>query len=1089
MIGAILPAVALTYWKSIWKHLSDEESDNRSTEWIKIFQRNNYRALISLVQSQYLRTHGPTVLAIDSLDDLKNPFDTNFLFKTLIPYLNKRRLVIIGISKLPTENRIDFQSNLESVHIFLLDHPSPNSAKPYPAKKTHAGRIEYQHLKQVLTQISESYPLNSLNEWTLLILLATATHLSRRGFTLKELYLTFQSKVALLNSLLSASADGQETTTSQTQEILRSLILNEPTKQFFLFNTTERKYFYDFSAQMLVLDDSPIQWRLIGRAFWLSCLLDELQQSPSAWACFDASKLAYCLQEELSIHAPLRNQIEPILSTIALISADIVAQTSRTAYADLRESCSLLYFIARSLSSLTQEVTAEDVTCLSALIIYGRIDKEKLAKLCKLLSDLDAPSPLLELAERSICSREELPTPTVANQPEGDFRSLLRWLHENRVRRSLIAPMLLLEEAGTEWEDYEGKLPQVAGGFNLSTMSVLTALTDANCTKRADSFLRLWHQLAQGTLNLSQLNPTEWEQAWIEFMSVLLTSEMVIFLADSSSTTIYDHEGFRHDIGLHPLTDNLLQTFSQISCNISASVPSDSSLVLPITALRSLNDALEDIRVKLLLLSLDNIASILTIQRARLTYKTMNLNEAHRNIRGDLAADLKRVSTLSPPILRSTLRAEALLSMHQINSSVHKSLGADCLTLLLEEFEILGCPDSYASLIHERYIHELRFSHSHKSLQLAASLLTHQLENNSQSDKLRTARLYCKLALDLLKLKDNQGARECWRRAKNSFEEFSLPLQEQSAIDLFRDTELLLFVERVRIFGEEGNEDQRRIEKLLRDNRYYESSSHSFLQLIWLASKELPDERLDMVIDAIERVDLRDWYAGYIWCLILELLHKRLPILRTDDQLTNRAIPLLISKIKNSDKSGINLSTAISTLQTLSRYSPPVGSNSDLSDVLEDLRARNAAVNFDEALTLWMRGGTIGEVAVSYYRLVQPYVEERLPQDVKRWKLEADYNEFRDTGLNLISKYGSNDRDTSWVAIYIAGHLERRGKPLRDQYLEDQLQGVWATLGVSCIESLLKCTITSAALPASLRIILRSQMDDFAKNRLPIIDD
>jgi hypothetical protein len=1098
IFGAVLPALAFYHWKSLSANHSLEAVAQKSQAIHNVFRRNGYRALLKIFMGQLIKTYGPVLLVIDSIDDLDEAFDKPFLFDHLIPALRRNyRVVVLAVSKLPTESRVQAQKNLQPIEMFVLDSPrreelvrlTGNPASGLSLKEALGGETvsheKLRILRQNIARLSASYSASTLNTWTLLCLLASTSHLDRRGFTPAELDAAFLAQISLLNDLLTSTGIAAETTTSQISQTLTAFLQTNLANDMFIFSEGERKYFWDFTARRRVFENATPEWSLIGRIVWLAALFSEMGQNPTAWTCFELTQIARVLREEIAERAPG----ERVLAEIEALAASIVRSTSRSEYADLREACSALYFQARGLRPLPEAVSTEDAECFSALLLHGRHRLEDLAELNRQLTSAGGGCVLLSWVEQ-VSQAGSRPWPElldklpVAQPAEGEVGAIVRWMEAGTLRRTAILPMLLLGAHDPEWHSYQKLLPPIVGGFNLGTILALKLVSDASRLGRTDVFLRAWTALARGTIQLCQLGPTAWEKVWIEYLAACVVAEMIGYMSSADRDGIYDQDGFHLNIVMDAIDGEQRRLFAENAFLIGVEVPEDANAAVPIAALKSINAAFEEIRVKLLLLSLGDLANCLAIVRARFFLATSDVEDLQNSMRDDLLAELQRLAGMKPPLVRDTLQIEALLLIHQMNAPVHKSLGSESLILLVRELEDAGCARRIVDLVYDRHLQELRFSHSDELFRLAVRLLIRRLKRSEDLDEIRVSRLYSILATDLLKLRKLRGAKDCLRRADRALGGIATRLKDPDVLRRFREAEMQLFIARARVFNNTGTRVQRRTEKMLRDETYRKDPGNSFLLLLWWASGALPLEKMGVLVETVEEVERSDWYAGYIWSLLLQRLVGRILEGAAANGIVPRAMSAVVAKIQEADKSGIELEATIETLRSMFRYSPTAGIDGTLRALYEELMARQAAVNFGEALTIWMQGGTIGEVAFSYYRLVAPYVEDWLPAEIAAWSSSAEYPEFRDKGMKLIRSYTGSGDEASWMAIYVAGQLERRAKQSGDHELQVMLEGIWVQLGIACIQSLLKASIGNAALPPSLRILLRTQMEKFARRQM-----
>src|SRR6185312_15611393 len=593
-------------------------------------------------------------------------------------------------------------------------------------------------------------------------------------------------------------------------------------------------------------------------------------------------------------------------------------------------------------------------------------------------------------------------------------------------------------------------------------------------------FQLMWTTLADGIAKVSLLQPTNWEMFWLEYISIALLTEIIYYCSTAEKTSIYDHEGFRHNICLDSLDDQQFTLFLTLGGIVGLELTNKRFSAFPIASLHSLTEIFDGMRLKCLLLSLRELAGNLNVYRAKLIFGTINFAELASEDREEVLSELQRIASAKSTLHRRTLNLEALVQMHHLHELMHKNLSSETIIAIIRRAEEDGCPPDLVNLLYERYIQELRFSHNDEKARLAIRMLLRRVKKQNLSNVKRSKWL-CYLSSDLLKIGKSNASKLCLRQAKRCLNSSTDPLSDSRALADFRDAELQIFIESIRRPEAHDQSNEQKMIRFLGNVEYRTSNGNSFLLLLWLAADHLSLDKLEHMTTAARAIQRIDWYAGYIWSLILGKLVLKLNLERPDNPNTVlQTIDILIEKLGRSDKNGLDLDSTIESLQWLRPYLAYLDEAwcaAKVSVLHEELLNKRLTIAFREAMTLWTETGSLGEIAFAYYRLLAPYVEERLPPSVRSWANESNYPIFKDTGIQELVKHLRLSENAEWLPIYIAGQLERRARHNRDHSLQKYLQGVWLQIGVSCLESLIATTISSASLPSSIRNLLRQQVD------------
>jgi len=81
ILGTVLPMLLIVLWKSAWRALTDDEIVERRDTIIRMLKKNDYALLKRKFRRSFCRQLGPLIIILDSLDDMDNDFDQDFILK------------------------------------------------------------------------------------------------------------------------------------------------------------------------------------------------------------------------------------------------------------------------------------------------------------------------------------------------------------------------------------------------------------------------------------------------------------------------------------------------------------------------------------------------------------------------------------------------------------------------------------------------------------------------------------------------------------------------------------------------------------------------------------------------------------------------------------------------------------------------------------------------------------------------------------------------------------------------------------------------------------------------------------------------
>jgi len=1106
ILGTIIPAALVAYWKSFWKSLSDEDINAQVDELVSLARRNDFRCLVRLFDRRFIKGYGPLVLLIDSVDDLGTPMDRSFFYDHLIPRLrSKHRMVIVGLSSVPAEERILFKNSSPKVRAFNLSTLDLRDLSMLSGQQIlHRCTVKealgisvnneerLRSISKRAAKLVADYDLATWNIRTLLCLLASASHLERWGFTKRSLEESLKNNASLLSTIASESPLGQ-LTTPEALNLLRVLFETSAVSDWFIFNEAEKIYLWDSLGRRAILRESSTQLKILGCALWLSSLLREHDQHPSPSKIFEMGQLAKELRD-LLLNAP---EITLNLQAIGLLSSEILRSFRRRECAELHRSCGTLYFLVNARAQHNPAILPDDVMALESIVSYGLMKQPELSRFIENLRSSAQIPLILKLAhgvtatDRLAFDRSFEDLRRLLPSAEAEIKVSLRWMFVEGYRQHFVLPLLLLSERRDYWEEYLLGMPSISGGFNLATLSALQMLSDAGDLNQKENFLAIWESIADGVLSVNQLQPTSWEVFWVEYVALALITEILAFSEPVGGHYIYDHEGFRHDMSLDFLSDHHFKLLTGLANILGLRLPAKRPSIISVASLKAIVEGLEGMRLKCLLWSLRKLADSLVLYRAKFLINAVNFHDLPKENREGLLMDLQRLAAGEAALNRRSLSVEAMLVLYRLHFQLHRSLSSDTILDLIGHLHKLGCPGELVDALYERYIQELRFSHDTEKMRLAIHLLLRRVRIESDSySHLKRSKMYCILSSEFSRLHKKRAANLCLARAKSNFDRAEDPIKNADSLSQLRDVELHLFIEKVRIQSEDEDEDEGNVEgkimRFLANAEYRSAPGNAFFLLLPLAADRLSPKSFGHLVEAIRSADRTDWYAGYIWSLLLERVDRRIRetgILSCEPTLVE-ATRLIIGFLERSDKNGMDLDSTIEVLRATTDNFRRVGDDwyaAKANVLCDDLFSKQLAIRYSEAITLWTDGGTLGEIAFSYYRLLAPYSEDRVPGDFRKWMRQDDYLVFKEEGVEKLNHLLKEGRNVSWLALFLAVQLERRALRAADNELRRYLQGVWLRLGISCLESLVETSITSTSLPNSIKSLLRQQSIGFAK--------
>jgi hypothetical protein len=1096
ILGTAFPAAAIAYWRSLWRSLSEADLEASHDQLMSIIKRNSYRALLGAFNRQFAADYRPLTLLVDGLDDLSDPIDQVFLYDYFLPMLKRTpRTVIIAISKFPSDNRLIFCQQVNNLRIFSLDFLSKTDlshltghhfTRAATVKEALGLGIHNEDRQKKITKnvsiLAADHSSAEWNHWTIFSLLSSAAHLDRRGFTQRSLEDVFKSHLTLINCFSKEMSISEEISIALAQNILRSLFQTDAAKEWFIFDGIEHVYHWDGLARRELSTRTEPPWRIFGAILWVSSLFRDFEKIPENWKAFEIERLVIQASETI-LDEGLKT---PIAREICTLMTSILGFFRRSGFAGLRRACGVLYFAARPLTNDPQRVVSEDIAALEALALCGLFSFPDLETLIVNIAQYSEAPQLLRLVRNSQSGTLQSFESTleeirqILDTSDSEVRVAARWLYLECHRQHYIVPMTALSEVSSQWDNCTKQMPPIAGGFNLATLSALDFISDAGELGDNSMFLSMWTTLADGIVKVSLLQPTNWEMFWLEYVSIALLTEVVSFCSSVEKAAIYDYKGFRLNIYLDSLGDQQFALFLTLGGIVGLELPDKRFSAFPVASLHSLTETFDGMRLKCLVLSLRELAANLSVYHAKLILRTVNFVELASEDREGVLSELQRIASSRSTLHRRTLGLEALIQMHHLQELMHKNLSSETIVAIIRKVEKDGCPPDLINLLYERYIQELRFSHNDEKSRQAIRMLLRRIKRQDLSN-VRRSKWFCYLSSDLFRIRKINASKFCLQQAKRCLNSSTDALKDPRALAEFRDAELQIFIEGIRPSEAYDQSSEQKMVKFLGNVEYRTSSGNSFLLLLWLAANHLSLDKLEHMTTAARAIQRTDWYAGYIWSLILGKLVLKWSSERPGNSGTIlQAIDMLIEKLGRSDKNGMDLDSTIESLQWLRPHLAYL--NEDwcaikVSFLHEELLNKRLTIAFREAMTLWTETGSLGEIAFAYYRLLAPYIEERLPPSVRTWANESDYLIFKNTGMQELGKYLRCSENAAWLPIYVAGQLERRARHNSDHSLQKYLQRIWLQIGVNCLESLIETTIASASLPTSIRNLLRQQVD------------
>ena len=1107
VLGMLLPALIGLQLRSLWRPLGDENIEANRDSIIRLLRRNGFKATDARFWRKFPRGYSPVLVVIDAIDDFQADFDEAYIYDVLLPSLERTgRVIVVSISKFSSPGRMRFINRLQGSCLITKLEPVPTAVleeitgKKYDGPctikqalglRTHSHE-ELIEIDKAVTRFSAQFDQTSWNAWTVLAV-AAVSGLVKEGVTRRALMSGFEEHRAFLTAW---SADtGFSEFDARTMENAVNTLFNSPVlERFSAFNEERNAYEWDSSLYNAIASRATPLLRTFAHLLALLNLTTDGKGSRRGRFGFDVENTARRLQHELRAHP----ELEPIYPIVRDYMVGVLRSLRNTGEGGSCFEVASCYLLAGHTAEAEDSVIDENgILVFECLILYGVGSEEGFARL---LRDTRASArlPFLLRAMQGLLSRgadeygralESINAQLASTKPE--YKPVLMWLYVENLRQHYLLPFVVRAIKRPElanWDSFQGLLT-LAGGFHLGTFAALGILNDALLLGAEKYFLDLWEACARGILTYSQRTRlSEWERLWVDFIAALLACAAVEYIARHHTSSFGDGGGYRQDLKITALPDAHRQVLGQLTSLLGLSALRSNAERVSVTFTKELTQCVDRLRLSTLLLNLGGLEPVLALARNRLMNSARDLSRATELERDSFRRDLLKITSAAPPLVRRTLRVEALCLLYRFELNVHRTLSADTLGRILDEVRAFGCASEGIDLLVAEHIAELRFSdsraHHRKAIRLQLRSLSRLHKEASQGNggirsALYVADQYLCVATDLKNLGKIEYARKCWRWARevvDSLDEMPETPEDRSALRLF---DVSAFVWEVRFWMKSGDAVDRQILEYLNDKTVIASEESTCLQLLNLALDLLPTSELPGVWRAVEaRSTDHDWFCCRLWCFMLGHLGLRWEAALDEEEarILDHGTSLVIGRILASDAAGIVLDLTLNAtmlIRAKKQILLRALNDQNLARLIADLQLRQAAVLYAKTITTWLVTGDIQAIVTAYYGAYGPALRDRIPDQLENWSSDrADYSRFKEHGLKLLSDYRRNRRDQVWLCLHIVLILESEGRRHNDPELAEQLKGVWLELGVECVESLLKAIVNETAVALPVRELL-----------------
>lgn len=1116
LIGTLLPALGLVIWRFFWRSLSDDELKNKRSTIVTNLRRNNYYALKRKFRQRFIKSFAPIIIGLDSLDNLDEntngdgDFDFDFLFKELPESYSAAGYLFVQIivSKFPSTLRTKFTDSSSAIRIYsLLNLTTEQLAQLSKGKVIDSCSVK-KALQlglddELLTVLDKSikhsqikFDIGGWDTWSLMCLLAASSYTSRKGFTRKSFQDLLSNHAGFLNEIAAAF---EYKANLDDPKIDRNVTAFFNSSFFDDWVTKEEDYRIDPFVQKRIMRKAAPASRSIGYIFWLYYISLETRENVSAFACAELMTIADKLKRDIPALPQKSDLLEKIQTIIGVVLENIMDK----GYGEASSKLAILYFMLQEPGKAYESITLGETFAFESMLIFGKGTPKDIAELEKYLSDRSANCKSIELFS-TINSKDQKQRQAsreladkIGRDAEPRVKILLDWMENNQFRHSYVLPLIAMHlRSETRLVDDFPLLTgakTAAGGFNLGTFSALSKLSDATLLMARKIFEDTWNLIATGVrVYESRSNASDWDNLWAKIVNLILFSELIEFLVQYIPDPLWYQQDYRQNISIGQVINVDPDLFYDGANRLGLKIQDNQLGHVPVSWLKQLESIFQELRLKLLLLSLPELETMLAYYQSRFTLNIRNFAKLNKLVREDVFRDLQKAQNLKTIMIRDTLKLESLLVSYRLDVGLHKKLAARYIYPIVKALDSFGSSMNILPGLYDVFITDLRFSETREErrMLLKLQLKKHQsfkkqkLKKLSDGEYLTRIDFYFVMASDFFNYGKVIAAKSAWRVGNAFLENFIGDLTKTLNLSFFRDMEIKSFCMRVRIWNLSGPDVRSQIQIFFDSDDYKSASDITMLSLINLCISEPSFGGYDQIERALNNIsNYDDWFGGYL----LSTIFSKIGLLMIDSdetdkkrrlfQLANKSFQLL----KNSDQTAIRTEETLETLRYIladvKNLSPGIDTN-EFSRYYRNVMKIQLAAIYRSTMTTWMLEGNYGRIADSYYRLLRSYVISQLPDDVLVLMDIKSDSELIAEGIRLIKQYQKGDDAQVWPLIHIIRVAEMRTRGSKNTEVQEVLKNSWLRVSVKCVEGLLEAVSHSTALSDDLKAIVKDHLKD-----------